>query len=81
MAFDGKAVHEGDFAPGWMPGVGPVTGFEQHGVPEIDLHDFAYHTVNFYPVANPKAIAAHQNEPAHECDDEILQRNRQPCAG
>ena len=53
--------------------VGPVAGFEQHGAEEADLGDFAADAVDLDPVADADAVAAHEDEPAEEGEDEILE--------
>jgi len=58
-----------------MPRIGPVAGFEQHGVEHPKLHYFAGHAVDFDPVAEADAVLAHQHEPAEEAQDEVLERN------
>ena len=46
-----------------------------------DFHHFAGDAVDFDPVAQPHAVFAHQNKPADEADNEILQSDGEAGAG
>src|SRR5207248_8480307 len=81
VAFDGVAIHEGNFTSGGMTGVGPVAGFEQHGSQQIYFHYFTDHAVDLNPIANANSVASHQHEPTDEGHDEIFQSDSQSCAG
>src|SRR3984885_4254231 len=53
--------------------VGPVAGFEQGGAEETDLDDLAADAVDLNPVADANAVFAHEDEPAEEGEDEVLE--------
>ena len=55
--------------------IGPVAGFEQHGAEEADLDDLAADAVDFNPVAGADAVLAHEDKPAEEGEDEVLEDN------
>src|ERR1700690_2067517 len=77
MAFDGKAVGEGYPSAGRMPGVAPVAGLQKHRVEHAEFSDFTADAVDFHPVAQTDAVAAHQDQPAEKRDDEVLESHRQ----
>ena len=64
-----------------MAGIGPVAGFEQHGVERANFDDFAGHAVDFHPIAQANSIFSHQHKPADEANDEILESYRETRAG
>ncbi len=73
LAADGVAVHEVDAAAGGMALVGPVAGLEQRGAEEADLDDLAADAIDLDPVADADAVLAHEDEPAEEGEDEVLE--------
>ena len=77
LAGDGEVVDEGDAAAGGMALVGPVAGFEQRGAEEADLDDLAADAVDLNPVADADAVLAHEDEPAEEGEDEVLEDDRE----
>src|SRR5260370_10674618 len=80
MLFDGEAVGEGHSPTRGVSGVAPIAGLHQHGMEHAEFGDFAADAVDFHPVAETNAVAAHQDQPAEERHDEILQRDREACA-
>lgn len=58
---------------------GPVAGFEKHGAEDAELNDFTDDAVDFDPVANADAVAAHQDKPTTEGDDGILEDDGEAC--
>src|SRR5581483_6813295 len=81
MPFDGKAVNESHLASGGMPRIGPCPGFEQDGTQQADLEHFPADPVDLDPIANADAVLAHEDKPAKERHDEILQRDGESGAG
>ena len=79
LAGDGEVVDEGDAAAGGMALVGPVAGFEQRGAEEADLDDLAADAVDLDPVADADAVFAHEDEPAEEGEDEVLEDDGEAC--
>src|SRR6202051_1389991 len=75
MPFDGEAVGEGHPPTRGVSGIAPIAGFHQHGMEHAEFRDFAADTVDFHPVAETNAVAAHQHQPTEERYDEVLQRD------
>src|SRR5262245_24859045 len=78
MAFHRITVDESDAAARGMPRVRPISCFQQHRPKQADLDHFSTHTIDFDPVADADAIASHQNKPAEEGNNKVLQSDRQP---
>src|SRR5215475_11132046 len=81
MPFDGEAIGESDAAACRVARVGPVSGFEQHGVEHAEFDYFAGDAIDFDPVSEADSVLAHQHEPADEPDDEILERDGEARTG
>src|SRR5260370_31135467 len=77
MLFDGGALGEGPAPASGVSGIAPVAGLQQHGMEHAELHDLAADAVDFHPVAEANAVAAHQDQPAEERDAEVLERDRE----
>src|SRR5262249_44672877 len=60
---------------------GPISGLKDDSVQETNMHDLTADSVDFHPVAWAYAIRAHQDKPAEEANNEILERDGQPGAG
>ena len=73
LASDGEVIDEGDAATGGVAFVSPVAGFEERGAEEADLEDFAADAVDLYGVSDADPVAAHEDEPADEGEDELLE--------
>src|SRR5207245_1148859 len=55
----------------------PVSRLQQPSTEQPELYHLAADTINLYPVPNSHSVWAHQNKPAAECQDEILEHHRQ----
>ena len=79
LAGDGEVIDEGDAAACGMALVGPVAGFEERGAEEADLDDLAADAVDLDPVADADAVFAHEDKPAEEGEDEVLEDDGEAC--
>ena len=64
-----------------MPGIGPVAHLQENRLEEADLDDLAADALNLHPIADAHAVAAHQEEPAEEREEEVFQRHGQTGGG
>src|SRR5580692_11025998 len=79
MPFDREAVGECDPSARGVAGIAPIAGLQQHGMEHAEFGHFTADTVDFDPIAETNAVAAHQHQPTEERDDEVLQRDREAC--
>src|ERR1700688_3101160 len=75
MAFDGKAIYEGDTASGGMTGIRPVPGFKQNRLQQSNFDDLSADAVNLDPITHADAISSHKKEPSEEGHDHIFAGN------
>jgi hypothetical protein len=59
VPFNRKTIREGYASARWMSGVAPNAGLQQHGMKHAEFRNFATDAVDFHPVAEADAIAAH----------------------
>src|ERR1700722_10385269 len=76
MPLDGEAVGECSATARRVSYVAPIARLQQYGMEHAELGHFTADAVDFHPVAETNAVAAHQHQPTEERDDEILQRDR-----
>src|SRR5689334_19057310 len=70
---DREAVVERHASTREMASAGAGAGLEQHCLEHAELHDLARHSVDLDEIARTDAVGPHEDEPADERDDEILQ--------
>src|ERR1700758_3206197 len=78
LAAYGIAVQERYSSARRMTVGGPVSRLQKPRAEQPELYDLAADTINLYPVPDPTPVWSHQNDPAAECQDEILKDYGQP---
>ena len=57
----------------------PIPCFQEPCAKQAELYDLTADSIDLYPVPDPQPVGAHQNEPAAECQNEILKDYGQSC--
>src|SRR5438876_12168877 len=76
---DRIAIQKRDSSACRMAMSSPVSRLQQPSTEQPELYNLAADTINLYPVPDPHSVWPHQNKPAAECQNEILEHHGQSC--